>query len=171
MRKNLLIATLAFLALAACNNTPVIEVEKQGEDPLKENLINANKYIAQSEETSIESYIQRRGWKMDHLVEGAYVWECEKGNGKALDYEDKATIRYSLQTITGKTIYKDVTEEVTVGKHQPTVGLDQALMHLHYGSKAKVILPSNLGYGVAGDGDLVPSRAILVYELEIENNK
>ena len=49
------------------------------------------------------------------------------------------------------------------------VGLDEAVMALHYGSKAHVILPSALGYGIGGDGDRIPQSTVLVVELRIEN--
>lgn len=161
---------LSFLVggvFSSCNDTPVIEVETQNTDPYKENMINANKYIEQSENTQIESYLSRRGWKMKQLHNGSYIDEYQVGAGSAIEYEDTITISYSVSSLNGSVFYSNVEETVVIGKHQPNVGLDCALQGLHRGSSARVILPSSLAYGVLGDNDRIPSRAVLVYDLKI----
>ena len=47
------------------------------------------------------------------------------------------------------------------------IGLDQAVLQLSVGSRAKVILPSNLAYGIGGDGDRIPQSAILVIDVKV----
>lgn len=164
--KRLYISFLVLLALAGCNRTPVVEVEQKPD--ISENLINANKTIAKSEETSIDGYVARRGWDMNRLSCGARVMETDKGNGKAIGYEDSVTFHYTLSTLNGKTIYQDETESIVVGRNQVPTGLDAALLTLHYGSHANVIIPSEAGYGVVGDGDRIPARTVLIYDLTIE---
>ncbi|MBP9990697.1 MAG: FKBP-type peptidyl-prolyl cis-trans isomerase [Bacteroidales bacterium] len=164
--KRFYISFLVLLALAGCNRTPVVEVEQKPD--ISENLINANKTIAKSEETSIDGYVARRGWDMNRLSCGARVMETDKGNGKAIGYEDSVTFHYTLSTLNGKTIYQDETESIVVGRNQVPTGLDAALLTLHYGSHANVIIPSEAGYGVVGDGDRIPARTVLIYDLTIE---
>lgn len=164
--KRFYISFLVLLALAGCNRTPVVEVEQKPD--ISENLINANKTIAKSEETSIDGYVTRRGWEMNRLSCGARVMETDKGNGKAIGYEDSVTFHYTLSTLNGKTIYQDETESIVVGRNQVPTGLDAALLTLHYGSHANVIIPSEAGYGVVGDGDRIPARTVLIYDLTIE---
>ena len=164
--KRFYISFLILLALAGCNRTPVVEVEQKPD--ISENLINANKTIAKSEETSIDGYVARRGWDMNRLSCGARVMETDKGNGKAIGYEDSVTFHYTLSTLNGKTIYQDETESIVVGRNQVPTGLDAALLTLHYGSHANVIIPSEAGYGVVGDGDRIPARTVLIYDLTIE---
>jgi FKBP-type peptidyl-prolyl cis-trans isomerase len=48
------------------------------------------------------------------------------------------------------------------------IGLDQAILQLHYGSRARVILPSALAYGIGGDGDRIPKSTILILDLKIK---
>ena len=64
-------AMLLFLAAACGDRTPIIEVQKENENPLKENLINANRLVAQSESTPIEAYLQRHAWQATPLPCGA----------------------------------------------------------------------------------------------------
>ncbi|MBR5785029.1 MAG: FKBP-type peptidyl-prolyl cis-trans isomerase, partial [Bacteroidales bacterium] len=56
-----------------------------------------------------------------------------------------------------------------VGKNEPNIGVDKALQMLNYGSRARLILPSHLGYGVMGDGDRIGHNLVLVYDLKVEN--
>ena len=134
-------------------------------------MINANRTIAQSEETTIDQYVARRGWTMTRLPEGARIWEYEVGKGAVVQYEDSVRVNYTVEAVNGKIIYNDVAECFVAGRRQQMIGLDQAILHLHYGSHAKIILPSHLAYGIGGDGDRIPQSTILVLDLKIEDNR
>ena len=134
---------------------------------LKEHFINANRTIAQSEETSINEYVARRKWDMQKLPEGVRLWEYEKGCGPKVNVEDSVHIVYSVEAINGKLIYSDITDDYVAGRRQQMIGLDQAVLQLSVGSRAKVILPSNLAYGIGGDGDRIPQSAILVIDVKV----
>ena len=168
-----LISYFSFLIFTSCRQVPVVEVEAPKGDTLKENLINANRYISQGEEAQIDAYVARRGWQMTRLTGGARVMEVENGErrteSKKIDYEETVVIEYDIEAINGETVYRGVRDTVTVGRLQPTRGLDAALRTLHHGSQAVVILPSEQAYGVVGDGDRISTRMILVYKLRVES--
>lgn len=167
MSRVLFILTFALL-LTACHNDPPMVVRPSTKSPdLKEHLINANKTIAQSEETVIDEYIARRGWQMVRLPEGSRLWEYHKGDGKKIDFEDSVHLQYNIEAINGKLIYSDIEDNYVAGRRQQMIGLDQAVMQLHRGSRAKVILPSNLAYGIGGDGDRITQSAILVLDVKV----
>jgi 3-dehydroquinate synthase len=98
---------------------------------------------------------------VEELIEGIL-------SDKKIDYEDEVVIQYSVQSITEKDIYTNLTDTIVVGKHEPNVGIDKALQELHYGSSAKVILPSHLAYGFVGDADRIGTNMILIYDIKIE---
>ena len=183
------------LLFTSCRDVPVIEVEQSKGDTLKENMINANRYISQGEEAQIDAYVQRRGWEMQRLLGGARVMvsgerraesgerrvesgerrvesgerRVESGERRAesgkIDYEDVVAIEYDVESISGQVVYSNVQDTVTVGRMQPTRGLDAALRTLAPGQQAVVILPSEQAYGVVGDGDRIGSRMILIYKI------
>lgn len=167
-RLGLLLLPLAVLLTMACGDVPVVDLQAPKGDSLRENLINANRHIANSEETQIDSYIARRDWQMQRLDGGARLMETVKGKGSAISPDDTVTLHYSVSAINGTSIYKEVTETVVAGRLQPTRGIDAALLRLHRGSHATVILPSEQAYGVLGDGSKIGSRMVLVYDLEVE---
>lgn len=163
----LIFGFLLSVAVAGCGDVPVVDVQTPKGDTLKENLINANRYIANSEATQIEAYAARRGWKMAQLNGGARIMETRHGKGPKVEYEDTVSIRYSVEAINGATIYVNQEETVVSGQLQPNRGLDAALRALSQGSRARVILPSEQAYGVAGDGNKVKSRMVLIYDVEV----
>lgn len=163
---NILPIALCCMLSACGDNIPVIQVD----DPqakIKENMINANKVINQSEDTQLDEYISRHGWTMTKLDNGARIQILEPGSGAKIDYEDSVTVSYRLEALNGTVFYEDNTETFVLGRHQTTVGLDRALMGLNRGAHVRIALPSSLGYGVVGDGDRVPARAVLIYDLNV----
>ncbi len=159
---------LAALLGAACDRTPVIDTRQEAAPSYQEHIINANKVIASAEETQIDSYTARRGWQMTRLGNGVRYMILAPGHGNPLDYEDQAVVTYRLELLTGTLVYDGQRDTVTLGRHEPNEGLDHALRQLRRGCHARVIVPSAMAYGVMGDGDRVPSRAVLVYDLQVQ---
>lgn len=159
----------ATASLLSCSEPPVIELEQPND--MKENLLNANRYIAESERTQIDGYIARRGWKTQRLNNGSELYVIRQGKGRAIDYEDTVHVRYQLSTLTGTVIYEKQEDDFVIGHCETTAGLEAAAMKLRYGSEAWLIVPSEAGYGVVGDGDRVPTRTVLVYHLIIADKK
>lgn len=155
--------------LISCRHVPVVEVEQQHSDPLKENLINANRIIAQSEETQIDAYVARHGWTMQRIVGGSRIMVTDGNRIPTLNYGDTIELRYSVETIGGDPIYSNLCDTVVVGRAKPNRGVDEALLSLAPHSSAIVIVPSEQGFGVVGDGDRITSRMILVYKITTNN--
>lgn len=159
-------AALMTLMAACRDRIPTIEVETDKTAAVKENMINANRVVIQSEATQIASYIQRRGWEMTTLPCGACYMVNTMGNGGQIAPEDKVTVTYRLERLDGSPIYRKQTDTLTVGRRDVTVALDDLLLQLTYGSTARMIAPSNSAYGVVGDGDRVNSREVIVYDIQ-----
>lgn len=153
------------LASACGDRTPVIELEPDNSTLVKENMINANRVVIQSEATQIESYLKRRGWDMKALPSGALYKEYTHGSGNAILAEENVEVTYRLETLDGTAIYTNQIDTLQVGKRQVTPALDDLLQQLCYGSQAWMIAPSNAAYGVVGDGDRVGSRMVIVYNV------
>ncbi len=175
MRKmiNALCAILGIALLSllqSCNNDiPITDLsENKGKQSYKTNMMTASNYVAKSEETEIDGYVKRRRWTdMKRMENGLRIWEYQKGE-KAINYDDEVVFSYSVQSISGKDIYVNELDTIVVGRNEPNIGLDKAMLFLHHGSKAKLILPSHLGYGFIGDSDRIGTNMILVYDIEIK---
>ena len=169
MRLNItyLLYTLSLvLLLASCGDrTPVIDLETDNSTRFKENMINANRVVIQSESTQIEGYTQRRGMTTKELPCGALYHEYQHGNGSIINPDDTVVVTYRLEALDGTPFYTRQTDTLVVGRRQVTVALDDLLQQLTYGSQAWLIAPSNAAYGVAGDGDRVPTRTVIIYNI------
>ena len=157
---------LGALLAAACRDVPVVEVAESQVDRLKEDMITANRYMVVGEDTKIEAYIERRGWKMQCLDGGTRVMETRVGKGAPVVAKDSAEVAYTMETLSGRTVYSLRRQRVMVGRGEPMRGIDLALQHLHYGSTARLILPSEQAYGLMGDGGAIGHREILVVDIK-----
>jgi FKBP-type peptidyl-prolyl cis-trans isomerase FkpA len=56
---------------------------------------------------------------------------------------------------------------VTIGRSQTITGFQQGIVGMRVGGKRRVYIPSELGYGPAGAGGVIPPNAALVFEIEL----
>ena len=166
----LILFLTAMLSVSCGDRTPVVELQPEQSELMKENMINANRVVIQSEATQIESYIQRRGWQTRQLPSGACFYVSQQGEGPAILSNDKVEVTYRLEGLDGTPFYTHQVDTLVVGHRDVTTALDELLLQLRYGSQAYLIAPSNSAYGVVGDGDRVPSRTVLVYIVTNINN-
>jgi len=168
--KTLIAVILIWFAIASsCKqaNQPRDEV---AEEELKELLINANIAARHAEEEQINEFIERHRWEMQKTGSGLRYMIYLQGNGAKAEEGRIAKVSYSLSLITGDVVYSS--EEggpmaFLIGKGGVESGLEEAILLLHVGDKAKIIIPSHLGFGLAGDDHRIPPKATLIYDIEL----
>ena len=57
--------------------------------------------------------------------------------------------------------------EFPIGKGRVIKGWDEGIMLLNVGTKAKLIIPPELGYGRSGAGGVIPPNAVLIFDVEL----
>ena len=100
----------------------------------------------------------------------------KKGSGPNAKIDDVLSVHYSLKLIDGSEIDSSFTRgepiEFTCGVGQVIKGWDEAMQLLNKGSKATLVIPSELGYGSTGAGNgVIPPNAILIFEVELVDIK
>ena len=100
----------------------------------------------------------------------------KKGSGPNAKTDDLLSVHYSLQLVDGSEIDSSFTRgnpiEFTCGVGQVIKGWDEAMQLLNKGSKARLVIPSELGYGAAGAGNgVIPPNATLIFDVELVDIK
>lgn len=161
------------MVMASCINKDASK-EKDADTPdkqaLSEALIEANKSAVESEREMIRSYAKRHKWPLER-EKGIYYTVYRSGGGAAVTHGSRVVYHYSLSLINGTEVSSSSQsnpETIRVGVRGSEVGgLHRAMMLLRQGDKAKVVIPSHLAFGLAGDQKQIPSKATLIYDLHI----
>lgn len=144
--------------------------EKTSSKNLVESLLKANKQLVRTEDQQINDFISRYGWKMNETGTGLRYLIYKNGEGEKVIKGKEVTISYTVSLLNGEVCYsseKSGNKIFIVGKGGVETGLEEGILFLKKGDRAKIILPSHLAFGLVGDGDKIPAKATLVYDLEI----
>jgi len=124
------------------------------------------------EETSkLEAYLSQNKITILPTESGIYVIPQTSGSGRAIAKTDFVKINLTVLNLEGKKIFStlDNNNPITFeyGKPFDTKGFDEAIGMMKKGTKAKVIVPSAMGFGEKGRGEIIPPYSPIVYEIEV----
>ena len=159
------------LCILACQNTAAPEQKQNPVSVTQEQLIEYNKDLVAEEDNEIESLLLRYKWHTSTTETGIHYLIYEKGTGVEIKTGDILQCPYTLKLTTEDEVYNSATDGALIfkiGKSDQPSGLEEVLLLLRQGDKAKVVVPSYRAYGIAGDGNKIPSAATLIYDIYIE---
>lgn len=170
-RAGFIFATVMIAALYGCNSDSSSSSEKRtSQRQLKESLFEANKKAVKTEDQQIEDFIRRHNWEMKKTGTGLRYRIYEKGIGKQAREGKIAVIDYEVSLLNGDVIYSAAQsgpKEFMIGRGGVESGLEEGILLLQVGDRAKFIIPSHLGYGLSGDENKITGKATLVYDLKL----
>ena len=159
---------LLFSASLSCRN----EADKQRHisGPDKTEMADLNRYFVQKDRERIQNYIERKDLKMNETSTGLWYQVTNMGEGDFFKEKDKVTMNFICSLLDGTVCYTSEDlgpREFILGRSEMEAGLNEGLRLLKPGAEAVFIIPPYLAYGLIGDRKKIPSRAILVYKIEI----
>lgn len=137
---------------------------------LEEPLIEANKKAVLTETEQINDFIRRYKWKMQETGSGLRYMIYREGQGPEVAREDGVEITYSITLLNGDTVYTSREKGhlvFIIGRAQVISGLEEGILLLRQGDRAKFIIPSHLAHGLVGDGDRIGQKSTLVYDVQV----
>lgn len=168
MRNTIFICSIIFLASCGSNkNTQDNSISKE---EVKKQIEHVNQYLVRSESQEIDAYVKRHFKDVKTTATGLRYFIYQIGDGIKAETGMLATIAYKSYLINGAPCYSS--EETgpktfEIGKGNIESGLEEGILLLKVGDKAKFILPSHLAWGLPGDQNKIPKRATLIYEIEL----
>ena len=163
--------------------TDKADVEKEQKKRMEEQ--NAMLELRKNEEPkALSRYLEENKITVKPTESGMYLVETKKGSGSKLKEGDSVLVNYTGSLLSGSvfdTSDKDVAKSagifderhppyepipVKIGAHRLIPAWEEALTYMTVGSKAKLILPSKMGYGDMGNGS-IPPYSPLVFEMEV----
>ena len=99
----------------------------------------------------------------------------EKGNGPKPTKGQQVSVHYAGFLLNGQKFDSSFDRhdpiQIAIGTGQVIRGWDEGIMLLNEGSTARLIIPSNLGYGPQGAGGVIPPNATLIFDVELMDVK
>ena len=143
---------------------------------------NFENYISEKSEADIlraeaeKENLEKLSEGMQETESGLKYKISKEGTGPNAKKDDLLSVHYSLQLVDGSEIDSSFTRgapiEFTCGVGQVIKGWDEAMQLLNKGSKARLIIPSELGYGAVGAGNgVIPPNATLIFDVELVDIK
>jgi FKBP-type peptidyl-prolyl cis-trans isomerase FkpA len=165
----LVFALLAMLPVSCGRGTGKGNIQVR---PGKKEMAELNKYLVQKDRERIENYLERKNLKMTESPAGFWYLIKSEGEGDYFIDNDRIVIDYDCSLLDGTRCYSSDElgpKVIILGKSEVEAGLDLGLRMLKPRGEAIFILPPFLAFGLRGDGKKIPSRGIIVYNVQIVN--
>lgn len=125
----------------------------------------------------IKEYTAKNNLQVTPTAEGVYVATQVAGGGEQPQPGDTVVVNYTGKLLNGKVFDSSVDSTINpgrklepirfpIGKGYVIKGWDAGIASLKKGTKATLILPSGLGYGLQPT-PMIPSNSVLVFEVEL----
>lgn len=155
-----------------------LEIVRVGKDAESWNAEKAFQQFASSREERMEkerkeeeAVLQKVSEGFDKTSSGLRYKILNKGNGPAAEKGKTVSVHYEGSLLNGQVFdssfqrNKPISFQLGVGQVIP--GWDEGIQLLQVGDKARLVIPSDLAYGAAGAGGVIPPNATLLFDVEL----
>jgi FKBP-type peptidyl-prolyl cis-trans isomerase FkpA len=160
----------AIIILSISCNTPEVEQNKPPDNSVNDALVNINKFLIQKDVETIKAFIQRNHWNMKKTESGLWYEIYKQGKGLQAAKGLIAILKFKAELLDGTYCYSSDSlgyKQFVIGAGKVESGLDEGVLKMKQGDAARFILLPHLAFGLIGDNNKVPARAILVYDVEL----
>ncbi|MDW8852016.1 peptidylprolyl isomerase [Flavobacterium sp. MMLR14_040] len=169
-------------AVAQGDNLDAVEIIRVGEEAQNWNAIEA--FIAlkgarlkrdAALKAESEAKMEQLAAGFDRTESGLRYKMIQKGDGKRAEAGKTVSVHYEGSLENGKVFDSSYPRkkpiEFRLGQGQVIEGWDEGIALLQVGDKARFVIPSDLAYGAAGAGGVIPPNATLIFDVELMDVK
>ncbi len=165
-------------AISQGDKIKTLEIVRVGEEAEKWNAIEAFRTFEGSREKRLAAEKAKQAEELDKVAagfdetaSGLRYKIIQKGNGTKAEKGQTVSVHYEGALVDGTVFdssYKrNQPIDFKLGVGQVIPGWDEGISMLKVGDKARFVIPSNLAYGSAGAGGVIPGDATLVFDVEL----
>lgn len=155
-----------------------LEIVRIGEEAKKWDALKAFKDFNASgtarlaaEKAKQEAELDKVAAGFESTASGLRYKMIQKGNGIKAEKGKKVSVHYEGSLLNGQVFdssYKrNAPIDFQLGIGQVIAGWDEGISLLQVGDKARFVIPSDLAYGSAGAGGVIPPNATLIFDVEL----
>ena len=159
-----------------------LEIIRVGEAAESFNAIEAFRTFEGSREKRLAEEIAKADAEMEKLAAGFSKTDSglryqilQEGQGNKAEKGKTVSVHYKGQlsdgTVFDSSYKRNQPIDFALGVGQVIPGWDEGIQLLKVGDKARFVIPSDLAYGSAGAGGVIPPDATLIFDVELMNVK
>lgn len=159
-----------------------VEIVRVGKNAESFNPIEAFRTFEGEREKRIAEAKAKMDAELDRIAAGFKKTESglryqiiQSGSGQKAEQGKQISVHYKGQladgTVFDSSYQRKQPIDFTVGIGQVIKGWDEGLQLLQVGDKARLVIPSHLGYGSQGAGGVIPPDATLIFDVELMDVK
>lgn len=165
-------------AIAQGDTMDKVEIIRVGEEAQNWNAVEAFRTFEGSrakriadEKAAQEAQIEELATGFDKTDSGLRYKLIQKGDGVKAEKGQTVSVHYKGQlpdgTVFDSSFKRNKPIDFQLGVGQVIPGWDEGIQLLNVGDKARLVIPSDLAYGSAGAGGVIPPNATLVFDVEL----
>jgi FKBP-type peptidyl-prolyl cis-trans isomerase len=159
--------------LVACSGS---SQEKKPVDPnsMAEQLTKMNQARVAAESKKIDAFIAEKKFSMQKTGTGLRYEIYEHGTGEKPAAHNLVELKYKIYLLNGQLCYSSDssgTAKFRLGEGQQVSGLEEGVMLMQAGDKARLVLPAHIAYGLAGDENKIPPAQPVYFDIQLINIK
>ena len=163
-------------------NYDAAAIFNEGKGKIQENNKAATAKIEADKKKKAEEFAANQQKLVDDLKagmqvtpSGLYYKITKTTDGIAPQRGDEVAVHYAGKLVDGtefdSSFKRNQPIDIPIGVGQVIKGWDEGIMLLKEGEAATLLIPSDLGYGSAGAGGVIPPNAWLIFDVELVSVK
>ena len=124
-----------------------------------------------AEDSVLQVYLKGKNITTKPSETGLIYEDTKIGLGPLAKKGDQVTVNFSILMLDETEIFSTQQQGEPVffelGQPFDTQGMDEALLKMREGGKARIIMPSNIAFGEQGRGNIIPPYTTLISDIEL----